>query len=121
MLHIRTLIIYILSPFVCREALQSKTTWLSENILNAGQFLLQSKYGTPGLQHTGLGDTLNFEVMEKEFVQVLHSGGNHWLVISTIGCPPGIVKVYDSMVAKLPFQTKEQICALLMTKEPHAD
>ena len=65
---------------MCREALQSKTTWMSENILNAGQLSLKSKYGTSGLQHTGLGDTLNFE---EEFVQVLHSGGNHWLVIAT--------------------------------------
>ena len=90
--------------------------WMSENIVNAGQ-LLQPKYSTSGLQHTGLGDTLNFEANEEEFVQVLHSGGNHWLLITTMGCPPGIVKVYDSMVNKLPFQTKEQICALLVTKE----
>ena len=47
--------------FMCREALESKTTWMSENILNAGQLLLKSKYGTSGLQHTGLGDTLNFK------------------------------------------------------------
>lgn len=106
---------------MCREALQSKTKWISENVINAGQLLLQSKYGTSGLQHTGLGDTLNFEAMEEEFVQVLHSGGNHWLLITTMGCPPGIVKIYDSMVNKLPFQTKEQICALLVTKEPQIE
>ena len=52
---------------------------------------------------------------------VLPSGVNHWLVITTMGCPPGVVKIYDSMVHKLPFQTKEQICALLMTKEPQIE
>ena len=51
---------------------------------------------------------------------VLPSGVNHWLVITTMGCPPGVVKIYDSMVHKLPFQTKE-ICALLMTKEPQIE
>ena len=40
-----------------------------------------------------------------------------------MGCPPppGVVKIYDSMVHKLPFQTKGQICALLMTKEPQIE
>lgn len=60
---------------MCKKALQSKTKWLSENIINAGQMLLHAKYGISGRQHTGLDDTLNFQAMEEEFVQVLHSGG----------------------------------------------
>ena len=70
-----------------------------------------------GLQNTLLGCTLSFDVIKNEFVQVLHSGGNHWLTVSTIGCKPSVVKVYDSLFSELPTQTKEQICALLASKE----
>ena len=53
--------------------------------------------------------------MRKELVQVLHYGGNHWLTVSTIGCPPFYtVKVYDSLYSDLPTQMKEQICALCL-------
>ena len=68
-----------------------------------------------GLQSMLLCYTLAFEVMREEFVQVLHSGGNHWLTVSTIGCPPFYtVKVYDSLYSDLPTQMKEQICALCL-------
>ena len=70
-----------------------------------------------GLQNTLLGCTLSFDVIKNEFVQVLHSGGNHWLTVSTIGCKPSVVKVYDSLFSELPTQTKEQICALLVSNE----
>ena len=65
-----------------------------------------------GLQSTLLSHTLAFDVMREEFVQVLHSGGSHWLTVSTIGGPPSTVKVYDSLYSELPTQTKEQNCAL---------
>ena len=43
-------------------------------------------------------------MMREEFVQVLHvhSGGSHWLAVSTIVCPPSTVK---DMTAELPTQT----------------
>ena len=70
-----------------------------------------------GLQNALLGCTLSFDVIKNEFVQVLHSGGNHWLTVSTIGCKPSVVKVYDSLFPELPTQTKEEICALLYSFE----
>ncbi len=93
----------------------SKTGWLTDNIINATQKLLQKQY--PAL----LGNTLTFDVMGDEFVQVLHSGGCHWVAVSTVGCPPSMVVVYDSLYLSLPLQTKEQICSLLLTKEPRID
>ena len=51
------------------------------------------------------GCTLRFETMKDEMVQVLHSWGNHWLLVVTIGCTPGTVKVYNSLSNALPFQT----------------
>ncbi len=98
----------------------SKTGWLTDNIINATQKLLQKQYpAMPGLQETLLGKTLTFDVMEDEFVQVLHSGGCHWVAVSTVGCPPSTVVMYDSLYSSLPLQMKEQI--LLLTKEPRID
>ena len=104
-------------PF-CRKILESSLKWLTDNIINATQELLRRKYLVLGLQSTLLSHTLAFDVMREEFVQVLHSGGSHWLTVSTIGCPPSTVKVYDSFYSELPAQMKEQICALLASQEP---
>ena len=92
----------------------ARTSWVRQE-------LLWRKYSVPGLQSTLLSQTLAFDVMREEFVQVLHSGGSHWLAVSTIGCLPSTVKVYDSLYSELPIQTKEQICPLLASPEPVID
>jgi hypothetical protein len=100
----------------------SRTEWLTDNVINAMQVLLrEANPAVNGLQDTVLGETLAFEVMRGEFVQVLHSGGNHWITVTNIGCPESSVKVYDSMYTQLPTQTKEQICTLLCSPQPTID
>ena len=32
-----------------------------------------------------------------EFIQILHTGGNHWVCVSSIGCQKGHVNLYDSL------------------------
>ena len=55
----------------------------------------------------------------KEFVQILHHGQNHWITISTVGCSSNTVHVYDSL--NLPFtKDLEAIVAdLLFTNNTH--
>lgn len=50
----------------------------------------------------------------EKFVQILHSGSNHWI---TVGMEYAHVHVYDSVWGVLPYDTKKQIAALLMTDE----
>ncbi len=50
-------------------------------------------------------------------VQILHSGGNHWITISTVGTRHATVRIYDSLYGKLPCGTKETIASLIHTKE----
>ena len=69
------------------------------------------------LQNPLLGQTLAFDVISDESVQILHSGGNHWITISTVGTKHPTVKIFDSLYNELPWETKEQIAALLQTKE----
>ena len=47
-------------------------------------------------------------------VQILHSGGNHWITVSIIGATsPSTVREYDSLGKAIPLDTKKQIVAIL--------
>ena len=35
--------------------------------------------------------------MSGEFIKILHTGKSHWVCVSTIGCLPDIVNLYDSL------------------------
>ena len=52
-----------------------------------------------GLQRPTLGRVRNFDVVSGEFIQILHTGSDHWVCISSVGCLPGKVRVhlYDSL------------------------
>ena len=34
--------------------------------------------------------------MSSDFVKILRTGSDHWVCISSLGCMPGMVNVYDS-------------------------
>ena len=58
--------------------------WLNNNIITAAQHLLKSQTSCGGLQPPTVGQSLGYDIMWKEFVQVLHDGHNHWLTVSNI-------------------------------------
>ena len=89
---------------------------LNDSIINASQQLLKELFPfLPGLQGVELGAIMGFEVEAGEFVQIVHNGKNHWLLISTIGVEHPTVRVYDSMYNSLGSHTQNQIAALLHT------
>ena len=89
-------------------------------VIHAAQQLIkedQDLLPVGGLQNPILGQRLAFDVETDEFVQILHSGGNHWITISTVGMDHAHVHVCDSLLGALPGDAKKQIASLLMTKE----
>ena len=85
-----------------------------------GQVLIQKRYPTmPGLQDLILGQTLSFEVIREEFVQILHSGGNHWITISTISCPPATVIIYDRLFKTSHTYKRTNLCFTQYKEAPH--
>ena len=71
-----------------------------------------------GLQDTALAETLSFDIQRGEFVQVLNVSGSHWITVSTIGCQPGVVNIYDSIPScGVPTHTKEQIAAIIFNQD----
>ena len=59
--------------------------------------LHEAKPSIDGLQRPTLGPARNFDVVSAEFIQILHTGNDHWVCISSIGCVPGYVNLYDSL------------------------
>ena len=71
--------------------------WLSDKHIYAAQILLKKQFAyIGGLQPPTLSQTGQWQVMSSEGIQILHSG-NHWLCVSTIGCPGNTIILYDSM------------------------
>ena len=106
--------------FYYRKVLESEHEWVNDRIINGTQNLMKCLYGTPGLQDTLLvGIKACDAVGRNEFLQVLHSGGNHWLTISSIHCPYSTINVYDSQHSTIPEATIKNICTFLMCSESH--
>lgn len=65
-------------------------------------------------QRPTLGPVRNFSVVSGLFVQLLHTGQDHWVCVSSVGCPPGTVKLFDSLYHDLISQEiKDQVKDLL--------
>ena len=98
-------VLFILSP----------TGWLDCAIIQQAQVLLKEVNPLiEGFQRTTLGPVSNFNVMSGEFIQILHTGAQHWVCISTIGCSTGYVNLYDSMFHEvIGVEVEEQVTSLL--------
>ena len=89
---------------------------LNDNIIQTFQQLLKIQYPDEnGLQDPVLRQALNFAVyLTTPFVQVLHDGSLHWIVISTYNCKEEEVFLMDNMFrGRVAHQTKRQICSIL--------
>ena len=49
-----------------------------------------------------------FDVVSGEFIQILHTGSDHWVCISSIGCLPGKVHLFDSLFHDVTNQEIEE-------------
>ena len=69
---------------------------LDEKIINAVQKLLLQKFPSlKGFKSTLVQDNIGFGV--NNYLQVVHSRSNHWIMVATIGCQHNEIIVYDSL------------------------
>ena len=67
-----------------------------------------------GFQRPTLGPVRNFDIMSGEFFQILHTGSQHWVCISTIQSVPSAVKLYDGLCNDIILdEVKDQAKSLL--------
>ena len=96
------------------EIINSPSGWLDCAIIQQAQILL--KKANPlieSFQRTTLGPIRNFDIVTSEFIQILHTGHMHWVCVSSIGCTPGIVKLYDSLYHDIIEEVTEQVKSLM--------
>ena len=89
--------------------------WLSDSLIDAAQSLLKNQFPSMcGLQPTVLGETLAFNVVKGDFVQVILVNRNHWVTVSNIRCQRNCIDIYDSKPSiGFPSDGKEKIAALI--------
>ena len=80
--------------------------WLNDCHIHAAQQLIPldpDLQHTRGLQDSIFGQSLRFDVMREEMVQILHSGGNHLITVSTLhppqqcGCMTTLARLFHSI------------------------
>ena len=95
--------------------------WLSDAHINAAQALLRKQFPNQnGLQHPLLlAKKLQFESDNQDFVQIINISNSHWVCASNIGCPTGVVDVYDSIpqYSMGSYSLQKELAAILCTKE----
>ena len=72
-----------------------------------------------GLQSVLLAEKFALVPQPDEFLQVLNVNENHWILISTIGCPLSTVNIYyDSLHGTLSSTTRRLVADLLQSPLP---
>lgn len=92
-----------------------KTAMLNDRHIEMAQELLLCQFPhIEGLMSPSISTARQFPVMRQEFDQVFHTGGLHWVTMSTIGCKGNNkINLYDSLYHGISPQTEEQIASLL--------
>ena len=84
--------------------------WLTDVEMKVASDLLRTKNSKiGGLQDPILGQANQWQHPSGEFIQFLHVNGSHWLTISNIGEPKGVVNIYDSLLMKPSAETLNKI------------
>ena len=85
-------------------------------IIEAAQLLILQEFpNIAGLQDPAVHNTLSFQVLRREFVQIISVGGCHWCTVSNVGCDDGVVNVYDSMYSSASSGTVKLITSLVFS------
>ena len=102
-------------PYINKEQLREveisirRGDLLSDLSINFAQHILHLQFHKiEGLQSTLLQSRKKSSVLKNQ-LQIIHSRGNHWIVVSSIGCDDGIVKVYGSLYKEIDASTQEVV------------
>ena len=78
--------------------INSSSEWLDYTVIRHTQMILKKIHPLiEGFQRPTLRPCNNFDVVGGEFIQILNTGANHWVCISSVGCKKGYANVYDSL------------------------
>ena len=97
-----------------KENIVQRDGWLCDSEITAAQMLLKNQFPyIDGLEDTAIiGDHITPAI--SEFVQIVNTG-NHWVCLSTVGCPPSQVNVFDSLGTAANPVAIEHACRMLVS------
>ena len=102
--------------YVRDQLLIGNGQWLNDKHIYFSQCLLKSQYPTVD----GLNCTLYQHKMKldcsKTVVQIVHTMGDHWIVVSNVDCDLGEVKIYHSLYYTIHEETKDLINSMFNRK-----
>ena len=73
---------------------------------------LQLRWWIDVVQHW---DCRHIPVQTDEFVQILNTSSNHWVIISAVNCAPGDVEVYVNLYRTVSKHIKEVVVSMIHT------
>ena len=80
---------------------------LTDMHINASQMILKNQFPLiNGLTSTLTVSSTSFGSWVSNYIQIFHCRGNHWITITTLGCDPGCVCVFDSLYNDIDHETK---------------
>ena len=92
--------------------------WLDCDIVHAVHVCLRKiNPGVEGLQRPTLGPCRNFNEVNGEFIQILHTGQQHWACVASVGCGDGTVNLYDSLYHNIIYSEVEDQVVNLVGQE----
>ena len=61
-----------------------------------------------------MGPDRNFNQVNGELIQILHTGNAHWVCVGSVGCEDGTVNLYDSLYHNIILnEVQEQVLNLV--------
>ena len=99
--------------------LRNPHAMLCDQHIAAASNLLREQFPLiAGLQDPILGSRLQFDIVNSQFVQILHNGELHWVVASDIhSSKSASVELYDSLYTTVSMPIKMQISAVMMVQQ----
>ena len=78
--------------------ISSPNGWFNSDIIHEIHVCLRNiNPDVEGLQRPTLGPVRNFNQVNGEFIQILHTGYAHWVCVGPVACEDGTVNLYDSL------------------------
>lgn len=101
-----------------KNILLSCSAWLDDDLIGAAQSMLKQQHPeVGGLQLPILSEKFAMEPQTGEFVQLVNVHGSHWVAVSTVGCPPSAINVYDSLHGRLPEHAQKLVADIMQSRE----
>ena len=96
--------------------------WLNDVHINISQALLKKKHPyIDGMENCVLAENNSFSIQRGEFIQIVNSTGQHWVTVTSIGCPVGKVKIYDSSYRRVLRRMRDIIMKIIHCHLTHIE